>query len=76
MAHVIDPVTFEVLRYRFADLVGEGAVVLRNVSGSPSVAHTNDCNVALLASDGEGVAIGPNILSHALSCIHTARYIL
>ena len=24
----------------------------------------------------EGVAIGPNIISHALSCVHTARYVL
>lgn len=76
MAGIIDPVTFEVLRHRFGTLVEEGAVTLRNVSGSPSVAHSNDCNVALLARDGEGVVIGPNIISHALSCIHTVRYVL
>jgi len=49
---------------------------LRNVSGSPSVAHSNDCNVALLTPEGEGVVIGPNIVSHALSCMHTVRYVL
>lgn len=76
MAEAIDAVTFEVLRHRFANVAEEGAVVLRNVSGSPSVAHSNDCNVAVLAADGEGVAIGPNIISHALSCVHTARYVL
>ena len=72
----LDPVTFEVLRHRFSSIAEEGALVLRNVSGSPSVAHSNDCNVALLTATGEGVAIGPNIVSHALSCIHTVRYVL
>jgi len=72
----IDPVTFEILRHRFATLVEEGALVLKNVSGSPSVAHSHDCNVALLTREGEGVVIGPNIVSHALSCMHTARYVL
>ena len=72
----LDPVTFEVLRHRFSSIAEEGALVLRNVSGSPSVADSNDCNVALLTATGEGVAIGPNIVSHALSCIHTVRYVL
>lgn len=72
----LDPVTFEVLRHRFSSIAEEAALVLRNVSGSPSVAHSNDCNVALLTAGGEGVAIGPNIVSHALSCIHTVRYVL
>ena len=72
----IDPVTFEILRHRFTTLVEEGALVLKNVSGSPSVAHSHDCNVALLTHEGEGVVIGPNIVSHALSCMHTARYVL
>jgi len=72
---MIDPVTFEILRHRFASLVEEGAIVLRNVSGSPSVAHSHDCNVALLTQQGDGVVIGPNIVSHALSCMHTVRYV-
>ena len=38
----LDPVTFEVLRHRFSSIAEEGALVLRNVSGSPSVAHSND----------------------------------
>ena len=35
---MIDPITFEVLRHRLSTIVEEGAAVLRNVSGSPSVA--------------------------------------
>lgn len=73
---MIDPITFEVLRHRLATIVEEGAAVLRNVSGSPSVAQSNDCNVALLTADGEGVIIGRTIASHAISCIQTVRHVL
>lgn len=72
---MIDPITFEVLRHRLATIVDEGAAVMRNVSGSPSVAQSNDCNVALLTTAGEGVVIGRTIASHAMSCIQTARYV-
>ena len=73
---MIDPITFEVLRHRLATIVDEGAAVMRNVSGSPSVAQSNDCNVALLTEAGEGVIIGRTIASHAMSCIQTTRYVL
>ncbi len=73
---MVDPVTFEVLRHRLSTVAEEGAAVLRNVSGSPSVAQSNDCNVALLTADGEGVVIGRTISSHAMSCIQTATYVL
>jgi N-methylhydantoinase B len=73
---MIDPITFEVLRHRLATIVDEGAAVMRNVSGSPSVAQSNDCNVALLTTEGEGVVIGKTIASHAMSCIQTTKYVL
>jgi N-methylhydantoinase B len=73
---MIDAITFEVLRHRLATIVDEGAAVMRNVSGSPSVAQSNDCNVALLTTAGEGVVIGRTIASHAMSCIQTAKYVL
>lgn len=73
---MIDPITFEVLRHRLATIVDEGAAVMRNVSGSPSVAQSNDCNVALLTTAGEGVIIGRTIASHAMSCIQTSKYVL
>ena len=73
---MIDPVTFEVLRHRLSTIVEEGAAVLRNVSGSPSVSQSNDCNVALLTADGEGVVIGRYISSHGISCIQTVRHVL
>ena len=73
---MMDPITFEVLRHRLATIVDEGATVMRNVSGSPSVAQSNDCNVALLTTAGEGVIIGRTIASHAMSCIQTSKYVL
>ena len=73
---MIDPVTFEVLRHRLSTIVEEGAAVMRNVSGSPSVAQSNDCNVALLTAEGEGVVIGRYIASHGISCVQTARHVL
>jgi N-methylhydantoinase B len=73
---MIDPITFEVLRHRLSTIIDEGAAVMRNVSGSPSVAQSNDCNVALLTSGCEGVIIGRSIASHGTSCIQTARYVL
>ena len=73
---MIDPITFEVLRHRLSTIIEEGAAVLRNVSGSPSVAQSNDCNVALLTAAGEGVIIGRFIASHGISCIQTAQHVL
>jgi N-methylhydantoinase B len=73
---VIDPVTFEVLRHRLSTIVEEGAAILRNISGSSSVAQSNDCNVAILDETGDGVVIGRNIASHSIACIRTTRYIL
>ncbi len=73
---MIDPITFEVLRHRLSTIVDEAAAVLRNISGSPSVAQSNDCNVALLTAAGEGVIIGRSIASHGMSCIQTAKYVI
>ena len=72
---MLDPVTFEILRHRFMTIVREGAIALRNVSGSPTVALSNDCNVALLNETGEAVIVGPTIVSHALGCMYASKYI-
>ncbi len=71
----LDPVTFEVLRHRIWAITEEGASALHSISGSPSVAQSNDCNVALLNLEGEGVMIGATLATHAASCIHTAKYV-
>ncbi len=72
---MLDAITFEILRHRFMTIVREGAIALRNVSGSPTVALSNDCNVALLDENGEAVIVGPTIVTHALSCIYASKYI-
>lgn len=73
---MLDAITFEILRHRFMTIVREGAIILRNVSGSPTVALSNDCNVALLDENGEAVIVGPTIVTHAIGCIYAAKYIL
>ena len=71
----LDPVTFEILRHRLVTIVNEGAISLRNVSGSPTVALSNDCNVALLNDRGEAVVVGPTIVTHALACSYACNYV-
>ena len=71
----LDPVTFEILRHRLATIVNEGAIALRNVSGSPTVALSNDCNVVLLNDRGEAVVVGPTIVTHALACSYACDYV-
>ena len=73
---MIDPVTFEVLRHRLTMTIEEGALALRDTSGSPTVAQMGDCNVALLDAAGECVLVGRTIPDHATSCISTVRYIM
>lgn len=72
----VDPITFEVLRHRFGAIVEEGALVMRNVSGSPSVAYSNDCNVVLLDAEGNAVQMGWTLPTHSISCINLVRYVL
>src|SRR5256885_2080327 len=73
---MIDPVTFEGLRHRLTMIIQEGAIALRDTSGSRTVAQMGDCNVALLDAAGECVLVGRTIPDHATSCISTIRYIM
>ena len=69
-------VTFEILRHRFTAIAEEGAITLRNVSGSPTIAQSNDCNVVLMDPAGVGLVIGYTLPTHALSCMYLAQYVL
>jgi N-methylhydantoinase B len=53
----------------------EGAIALRETSGSPTVAMMGDCNVALLDAAGQCVLVGRTVPDHATSCIATVRYV-
>jgi len=72
----LDAVTFEILRHRFTAIAEEGAITLRNVSGSPTIAQSNDCNVVLMDPAGVGLVIGYTLPTHALSCMYLAQYVL
>src|SRR5262245_16461088 len=71
----MDPVLFEVIRHRLSTIMEEGAIALRETSGSPTVAMMGDCNVALLDAAGQCVLVGRTVPDHATSCIATVRYV-
>lgn len=75
-SHVIDPITFEVLRHRLTAIIEEGALVMLNTSGSPMIAYSNDCNVIILDAEGNAVQMGFTLPTHSISCINLVRYVL
>lgn len=71
-----DQLTFEALRHRVATIADEGSTVLKMVSSSPVATEANDCNVAIMNAEGEAVAIGPGLSSHAIDCMMTTQVVL
>jgi N-methylhydantoinase B len=61
---VIDPITLEVARNRFAALADEMGVVLRRTSLSPNIKERADCSAAVFAPDGEMLAQAEHIPVH------------
>lgn len=61
---MIDPITLEVARNRFAALADEMGVVLRRTSLSPNIKERADCSAAVFAPDGEMLAQAEHIPVH------------
>lgn len=61
---MIDPVTLEVARNRFASLADEMGGVLRRTSHSPNIKERADCSVAVFLPDGEMLAQAEHIPVH------------
>jgi N-methylhydantoinase B len=61
---VIDPVTLEVARNRFAAVADEMGVVLRRTSLSPNIKERADCSAAVFTTDGEMLAQAEHIPVH------------
>jgi len=61
----IDPITYEVVRHRLLAIVAQQSAVLKNISGSPLVTESNDCNTGVYLPDGQIVAMGPHIVFHS-----------
>jgi N-methylhydantoinase B len=61
---VIDPITLEVARNRFAAIADEMGVVLRRTSLSPNIKERADCSAAVFTPDGEMLAQAEHIPVH------------
>ena len=61
---MIDPITLEVARNRFAAIADEMGVVLRRTSLSPNIKERADCSAAVFAADGEMLAQAEHIPVH------------
>lgn len=61
---VIDPITLEVARSRFASLADEMGAVLKRTSHSPNIKERADCSVAVFMPDGEMLAQAEHIPVH------------
>jgi len=61
---VIDPITLEVARSRFASLADEMGAVLKRTSHSPNIKERADCSVAIFMPDGEMLAQAEHIPVH------------
>lgn len=61
---MIDAITLEVARNRFASVADEMGVVLRRTSLSPNIKERADCSAAVFTADGEMLAQAEHIPVH------------
>ncbi len=61
---MIDPITLEVARNRFAAIADEMGVVLRRTSLSPNIKERADCSAAVFTPEGEMLAQAEHIPVH------------
>ncbi|HXV70115.1 MAG TPA: hydantoinase B/oxoprolinase family protein [Acidimicrobiia bacterium] len=61
---MIDPITLEVARNRFAAIADEMGVVLRQTSLSPNIKERADCSAAVFNAEGEMLAQAEHIPVH------------
>jgi len=61
----VDPVTFEVLWHKLAQLAEEMGITYFRTTGSHIVITGTDASSAIMTPDGEAVAVGPYIVTQA-----------
>lgn len=61
---MIDPITLEVARHRFAAVADEMGLVLRRTSLSPNIKERADCSAAVFTAGGEMLAQAEHIPVH------------
>jgi N-methylhydantoinase B len=76
MTRPVDPITFEIIRHRFNQVIEEAIVALENVSGSPITNEGHDMMVSLYKADGGLMVGGVGFLHHLTSAAQAVRHIL
>ena len=61
---MVDPITLEVARNRFAQIADEMGVVLRRTAYSPNIKERADCSAAVFVASGEMLAQAEHIPVH------------
>jgi N-methylhydantoinase B len=72
----LDPVTFEILRHRMEEIVGEMYYVMGRVSGSPIIYQVGDHEEAILDADGETVMVGGGIVEWTYSLEAAGKHLV
>src|SRR3954470_13913984 len=65
MLTAVDPVTFEVVWHKLAQLAEEMGITYFRTTGSHVVITGTDASSAIMTPDGDAVAIGPYIVTQA-----------
>ena len=63
-SQVVDPITLEVARHRFAAVAAEMGTVLRRTALSPNIKERADCSAAVFTASGEMLAQAEHIPVH------------
>jgi N-methylhydantoinase B len=57
----IDPVTYQVIRWKLWSVNLEHSDTIKRVSGSPIIVYMDDFNTSILTEDGDNLVCGPSI---------------
>ena len=66
MAIQLDPIKYEVFRHRLFNVLEEGRIAIRFVSGSPVVVEGGECMCAFFSSDGTPILIAAGVTLHSI----------
>jgi N-methylhydantoinase B len=76
MTSPVDPVTFQIIRHKFYQVIEEAIIALENVSGSPITNEGHDMMVSLYKADGGLMVGGVGFLHHLTSASQAVKHII
>ena len=72
----MDPITFEIVRHRFARIIDEAVITLKLVSGSEITNEGHDLLISLHRADGSLLLAGVGFTSRTPGAAHATKHIL